>query len=224
MEQGITKIRIDGRWELEDFGVFSKQYTQCYSLLYSLSGVSEESELARRGFQFEYARYPWRGGYSVVNFYYSLYAQIPYDHRPEVKSIRYSSPGAIELSAILEVTATLGGIITITAISINKIHDLYNNIQRGIRERKLGRIEVEAKQLQLDREQAEYVTRAIKQIAEAMCLSDELMAALKQRTSGNKLVQLKVLLSLYRRMEPIAELVSRDMVNFRQNGNDEQLS
>ena len=77
MNEEKYKVYINGRWELEDFGVFSKQYTQCYSLLYSLAAPSQETELVRRGFQFEYSKYPWRGGFSVINFYFSLYAIIP---------------------------------------------------------------------------------------------------------------------------------------------------
>ena len=216
MEQGQEKIHIDGRWQLEDFGVFSKQYTQSYSLIYSLANNPFETELERRGFRFEYSKYPWRGGFSVINFYYSLYARIPESHRPEVKSIRYASPGAIELSTVVEVSAQLGAIITTIAFSLDKVHDLYNNIQKGIRERKLGRIEVAVKELQLDQAQNEWVTASIAELAKAMKVSDELLGTLDVRTDGNKLVQLKVLLSLYRRVEPIAELVDREMVKFEE--------
>lgn len=216
MERGKEKIHIDGRWQLEDFGVFSKQYTQSYSLIYSLTKNPIETEFEHRGFRFEYSKYPWRGGFSVINFYYSLYARIPEVHRPEVKSIQYASPGAIELATVVEVSAQLGAIITAIAITLGKVHELYNNIQKGIRERKLGRIEVAVKELQLDQAQNEWVSASIAELAQAMKVTDELLDTLNVRTDGNKLVQLKVLLSLYRRVEPIAELVDREMVKFEE--------
>lgn len=214
MKQGKARIDIDGRWQLEDFGVFSKQYTQSYSLIYSLTQNPNETKFESYRFRFEYSKYPWRGGFSVINFYYSLYARIPNNHKPEVSSIRYSSPGSIELSTAVEVSAQLGAIITVIAVSLNRVNNLYNNIQKGIRERKLGRIEVAAKELQLDQATNEWITSSIAEIVKAMRLSNELLETLELRTEGNKLVQLKVLLSLYRRLEPIAELVEREMLRF----------
>jgi len=44
-----------------------------------------------------YAKYPWRGGFSALNFYQSLYAKIPYEQRPQIEEIQYASPGHIKL-------------------------------------------------------------------------------------------------------------------------------
>lgn len=225
MTNETIKVSIDGRWELEDFGVFAKQFTQCYSLLYSLSARSQETEFARKGFQFEYSKYPWRGGFSVLNFYYRLYARMPREYRPEVKTIRYASPGAIELSVALEVAVKLGVIVTVVAFTIDRVNTVYNNIQRGIRERKLGRMNVAAEEMKFTKEQLEFLDWAITEISSSLQLSPEYLQVLQERTNGNKLVQLKVLLSLYRRIEPIAEQVRQEMVHFNldaeKRGNDD---
>ena len=62
-----------------------------------------------------------------------------------MKSIRYASPGAIELAAIVEVAVQLGVIVTAVALAFDRVNATYNKIQHGIRERKLGRIELAVK-------------------------------------------------------------------------------
>jgi hypothetical protein len=207
-----THIRIDGKWELEDFGVFSKHYTQCYALLYSLHQANVGSPIVQNFLDFEYSKFPWRGGYSVLHFYYALYHHIPFDDRPKVKRIAYSSPGGIDLEALLAVSLRIGNIVQLVGFGAFGLNELYSRITKGMNERKLGRLEIEAKEFQIGKEQLEFAIDSLEKLSKALGVSPEEMAVLERRTKGNKLVQLKVLMSLYRRVTPLAELALREML------------
>ena len=61
------KLHIDERWELTDLNMLTRVYIQVYGLLYSLDVAYKEEEI-----KYIYRKYPWRGGYSAVNFYQNL--------------------------------------------------------------------------------------------------------------------------------------------------------
>src|SRR4051794_32245808 len=89
------RIPIDGRWGLENLAEFPRTYSQVYSIIYSLESDRQETQADKRAIP--YTAYPWIGGYSALNFYYGLYYLIPAEDRPRVASLRYSSPGHIDL-------------------------------------------------------------------------------------------------------------------------------
>ena len=95
---GSHKIHIEGRWEIRDLYLFPHRYAEIYSFLYALA-AAEKTEASL--FAHAFKRYPWRGGYSAVNFYDELYGAIPREERPQIKSIEYASPGYIELGAVI---------------------------------------------------------------------------------------------------------------------------
>lgn len=207
MQVDIIEIDIDLKWSLDDFSFMTKMYIQCYSLLYSLSNIDlpdAEYNKFQEYIKGEYAKYPWRGGYSAVNFYRSIYNKIPFEHRPEIYSINYASPGKIKLKEVAVVAALLATITVSVTKSIDNIHDTYNKIQKGMSERKLARIDIELKELELRQSEMQFVNDSFDALANELDLSQELLQELDRKTAGNKLMQLKILLSLYRRIEPLA--------------------
>jgi hypothetical protein len=219
MELGETFLKLDNDWEMQELADLAKLYTQCYSLVYSLSGDRVEStdEQVVDWFHGVYAKLPWRGGYTAVNFYNSLYAKIPYEQRPQIVEIRYASPGHIKLKEAALVAALLAAIVTAVTTSFDQIHDSYNNIQTGMSERKLRRLEVELAELQLDQERLRFVRSAKQQLIDQMQIPQVMQEELIRRSSGNDLMQLKILMSFYRRVQPLAELELRDMLKVEPN-------
>src|SRR5260221_596329 len=65
-EVASHKIYMNGRWEIRDLYSFPHRYEEVYSFLYALAATSApQQDLFAELFH----RYPWRGGYSAVNFY-----------------------------------------------------------------------------------------------------------------------------------------------------------
>ncbi|MCK4621065.1 MAG: hypothetical protein KAT62_02495 [Desulfuromonadales bacterium] len=215
MELGVVDLDIQLDWAFDEFSHMSKMYIQCYSLIYSLSDIELPSAYEKYNdfFKAEYANYPWKGGYSVVNFYRSIFNKIPFEHRPEIVSINYNSPGKIKLKEIVEVAAALAAIVASVTISIDNIHDSYNKIQKGMSDRKLTKIELNIKELELKEKEMHFIEKSIEELTKAMDINEELKKALENKSGGNKLMQLKILMSLYRRIEPLAMMQDRGSLN-----------
>lgn len=209
METSNVEIDIDGKWSLEDLYVMSKTYIQCYSLVYSLSDIELprfEYEKFRDYFKSEYSLYPWRGGYSTVNFYKNIYNKMPFEHQPQIYSIKYSSPGTIILTEVATVAAIIAGIVLSVTKSLDMAHDTYNKIRKGISDRKLSKIEVDKKQLELLEKEIEFIQNSLDELIDIMDIPHLMVEEIDKRSGGNKLMQLKILLSFYRRVEPLALL------------------
>lgn len=100
------RIKIDGEWTLRDLYEFPRVYSQLYSFLYVLE-ISSPDDLYDERIDSAFRSHPWRGGFSAVNFYNQLGYLVPNRDRPEIKSIRYGSPGWLELTLAVAIAANI---------------------------------------------------------------------------------------------------------------------
>ena len=128
VEMGTYRLALDGEWGLLDLSGFGRQYVQSYSFFYALR-FEESDEIGRVANAF--AAFPWRGGWSAVDFYESLTATVPRRHRPRIVAIEYASPGYIELGLSLSAAWVVSAIVRHICESINRINSTYNAIQAG---------------------------------------------------------------------------------------------
>jgi len=214
MEVGDAYLRLDKQWDMEEFATLSKLYIQCYSLVYSLSGIKVDSNDERviDWFQGTYAKYPWRGGFSTINFYSALYSKIPHAERPLIREIQYASPGFIKLSEVLVVAGILAGIVAAVTTSIEDVYDAYNTIQKGMSERKLTKLEIEIKELKLDESRLEFVKKSKEILIKKMKIPESMQSELARRSSENDLMELKIIMSFLRRLEPLTRMQQEGML------------
>lgn len=210
MQKGNSYILLDERWKLEDFSILTKEYMQLYGFFYALRSV-ESNKFS----QLEFERMPWLGGGSVVGFFSIMGKLVPPKNKPEVKQIQYASPGFIELTLISDVAKDIGIIVSSICASIASIAGTYTLIYSQYQKRKLTQLKIkdlEAKQL---REEIVFVKNSIKQLHEGFSLTSSQVQSLHKISKGDELVQLKMLLALYRRAKPIAELQANNKANFK---------
>lgn len=212
MEIDDVILKLDKEWEMDEMATLSKLYIQCYSLVFSLSDfyVNEDDERVFDWFKGAYAKYPWRGGFSTINFYHALYAKIPYEQRPIIKEIRYASPGHITLKEAVLVAGMLAGIVAAITASVDNIHDTFNKIQHGMSQRKLTKLEVDIKELQLGQEQMKFINESKMLLIKELDIPDVMQSELSRRSEKNELMELKILMSFYRRLEPLANLQGQE--------------
>lgn len=203
-ESQIYQIHIDGQWSFLDFASFPRTYIQAYSLAYLLSENSQKAIWAFRAF-------PWRGGYSAVNFYNAIYRQLPAKHRPQVRRIQYASPGIIELSLLAAAALSLKTIVSHVLAAARDISTTYTQIYRELQERKLLRIKTESARRSLEKENIEFINWATKEMARFMGIRslNEL-----NRLTGSPLVSLKILLSFYRRVRDLGRFSERKGIEY----------
>ncbi|WP_110972152.1 hypothetical protein [Pseudomonas huaxiensis] len=211
MEPDRVKLLLDKEWTLEDLAVVSKNYNQLYAFAYSL--LPHLSAYRQQQVMTAYANLPWRGGYSTVNFFHHVFRHIPFDHQPQVTRITYASPGFIELAAILAVCVTVSKIVTTVANSIKTANDTYTYIRKSMQERKLSQIRADLEEAELQVRTFEFCEKSSNDMMRIMGLSPEEAAILDQRSKGNRLMKLKLLMSVYRRVQPLAEKQAQGKLN-----------
>ena len=212
MDVENIKLYIDGRWELTDLNVLTRVYIQVYGLLYSLDVADDYIE---EEIQYIYGKYPWRGGYSAVNFYQNLFSKMPREYRPKIKSIQYASPGFIELSQLVEVAKDISLIVGYVSAALLAGNKTYSTIQKGIRERKLSKIDLRSEELKLLEKERDFIHKSVNDIAQIMGVRKETLAKLYFRAENNELAVLKILSSLYRRARDLAKLQNTQKLNLK---------
>ncbi len=202
-EAKSTQIELDGRWGLEELSDTTKDYIQLYGFAYSL--ISDLPVARQEEIDYIYGKFLWRGGYSTVNFFNQLFHKIPPKLRPEVQRIKYSSPGFIELTELLMVAGTVALIVTAVCRSIKSVHELYRSIQKASVEHELSKINLAKENIDLTQKQISFCEKSSKRLVEAFGFTKEQEQLINQKVQGNPVMKLKILLSVYRRVKPLAE-------------------
>src|SRR5208282_2935936 len=115
-----------------------------------------------------FSSYPWQGGYSAVNFYRLVYGQVPPDFRPDVKSVRYASPGWLDVQLLLEAAIEVGKAVGVVATAMLIVAKAYNEIYRGLQERKLLGIATDRRRLRLSRDEIAFVEKSSQKLSKLM--------------------------------------------------------
>lgn len=197
---GSISIEIDERWTLEDLYVFSRTYEQVYFMTYSLYDDLPDSAIDRvtRAYQ----AFPWKGGYSAVNFYNQLKYAVPPAKRPKVAAIQYASPGFIELLLLVGVAGALSRVVRSVASTIREANAAYNEVMSDLQKRKLLRLDVRKKEIDLEKDELALIELYADRMASLLGFPGH--AAITGRT-GHPYITLKILLSYYRRVRKLAE-------------------
>lgn len=208
---GKTRFSLDGDWSLFDFSGFGREFEQVYALIHALqqpqSAANVADERVRRAFE----AFPWRGGWSAVNFYESLRHSMPKRHRPRIVAIRYASPGYIELLVVLGVARAVSALVRHLSQTARHVASTYHEIHRGMEERRLLRLDVRREELRLEGDEEKFAAEAAARMAHAMGFS--YLAQLNEVTP-NDLATLKVMMSLYRRLRGLAKRHSDGRMTF----------
>jgi hypothetical protein len=211
LRAGKYTIQLDGIWSLEDLYVFLRTYEQVYFAAYSLMPELTEDEL--ESVIYAYNAFPWQGGYSAVNFYNQLKYAAPQVVAPKLVSISYASPGWMELTLLVSVALNIQKVIKSVCESLNECNETYTNIIKGMKDRKLMRLETRRanERIILTAPNQKYVEESSRDMANVLQIED--LERIDSRT-GHPYRSLKIFLSLYRRIRVLAGYHEDGQVNF----------
>lgn len=201
---GVARINIQGDWDLEMISEVTHAYVQVYSAgcfmldPRPIAPQENESETGRYS-------YPWRGGFSAVNFFRSVYAQLPPRYRPEVLEITYASPGYIEL---LGYSLAISLVVRTVTVNATRILAVYKDVQDQIVKRELNKLDAQQR-----RAQARFVEAAYNRLAEAIELPNQATGKLRDATQQDAWARLKIALALSRRIEKVAQFEQAQIVS-----------
>lgn len=216
---GVQRIEVEADWSLRQLLTFCSTYEQLYSVLYPLQPNLHDS-LRGEGVDrltYLYRAFPWRGGYSAVNFYDSQRYLIPAEARPSIRRIRIESPGFIDLGVAIGTAFAMHRVVTAFSQSAGLLAGLYHDIYKQMQERKLMRINVKREEFALAKDQMEYAASAQKALGEAMNLPE---AVLIQALADNPLAALKITLSIFRRARTLSKAERRGQIELKPPAED----
>ena len=203
----LYRLELDGEWGLLEFSGFGRQYVQSYALYHLLIAAERGDETSWHELRWALNAFPWRGGWSSVDFFDALVRIVPRTHLPRIRRIRYSSPGFIEITVGLILGAhALKAVIG----TYDKLHDAYRKTQKAAKENKLLGIDVRRAELSLRQE--ELAAELAEELRDGLGMRQ--FEALLRSTDVKPLAELKIFLALCRRIRPLSNLQNDDSIRF----------
>jgi hypothetical protein len=129
---GRFKIKIERRWDIADLQEFSDSLVQTYGFLYQLEGWGGVP-LSRSKFVFP-DDWPFQWGHF-------FYREVPPKQRIKIKSFHYSSPGVIEIVAILSLLGLAARVVRAWARTGDAVLALLEKVKKFLSQRSRSRQE-----------------------------------------------------------------------------------
>ncbi len=203
-------LKVGGDWFFEDFARLPVYYIQLYSFFYSLVNIDKPS--VRSNAHEIYRRYPWRGGYSSVNFFRELKGVIPSLHEPEVVAINYASPGVIKLALLSDVAERLRDALIYAAKNEYELDHLSKDFRRVQRDQKWADVDGTIIKLRLSKDSRKFLRRTLTRACVLLGIPEYRDLILKM--AGNDLRAVKIMLAYYRRTKKLSGFKDRQLVHF----------
>ena len=199
--QKYFEVGIDGEWDVPDFGAFSERMKECYSFLYAIDALSSPGiNLTRRKrFMDAFENYPWRGGGSPLNFYNDLYDRVPANDRLGVETIRYASPGHIEIRGSAAIFDDLSSILRTFTQNYGLAGQRYRELRQYLHSQKLLSSSKDTVRGTSDQQAA--IVRYLDDLGPA--IGFENMEQVLAYSQGNWVLCAKIVLSFFRRLNKL---------------------
>jgi hypothetical protein len=124
---GTLTILMDGRWDIEDLSSFADGLEEVYG--YFCSVLIEDKELRRRVNDLVQREF-WSGVFERSRVGERVYGMLPDAAGLKVKSIRYASPGAVELLGVLGVLLLMAKVVKSWTEAGSGLLDLYQKAEK----------------------------------------------------------------------------------------------
>jgi hypothetical protein len=206
---GRYRNDLTEEWTLEDLYVFPRAFEQIYFFLASLD--QELSDVDRDKFEFAYKGFPWQGGYSAVSFFNQLKFATKRRSRPAIIAIQKASPGYFDLGVWISTALSVAWLVKKIASTIDTANTTYNNVYKGMQERKLLKLRVQRETLKFNEEEIEFINDSCQKMAKLLGFSSPV--ALNKLT-GNPYLTVKILLSAFRRARTLADYENKGKAHF----------
>lgn len=212
-------IGLDGGWSLQELYEYSHAFSDAYALVLYLACLQDgriepEKRQDIDGEEALLGSLPWRGGYSSLSFYQRIKRRLPSEDRPQIRQIQYHSPGVLELALYVPTALAISVMIKTIINNFDRILDLVRKLYETLHDLKLMKIDASRKELELKREQIEFLKYAIQNLDSALEIPH---AAQIDELAPNDLAGLKLRLSLFRKVKTLAEFQKRGKANLLEN-------
>ena len=199
---GGFRIELTHEWSLHELYEYSHVFNQVYSLVDYLErlrrGQTQPDSWEIDGDILLLGSFPWKGGYSAVNFYNRLRSRVPKSATPRILRIEYHSPGFLELALCVPSALAISAMVAAFLKNGSQLISLVRNWYKTLNEMELMRIEAKRKRLELAKEQIDFLRNSCRDLETLLRIPN---AKLIDDLAPNDLAKLKLELSIYRRVK-----------------------
>jgi hypothetical protein len=211
-DHGRYRIELNGEWTFEDLYLFPRAYEQVYFFFSSLD--RDLTEVDRERIVHAYKAFPWRGGYSAINFFNQLTYATRRQARPTIIAIKKASPGFFDLGVWLATATALAVTVKQIASAIDAANTAYHNVYKGLQDRRLLRLRENHDKLEFDREQLAYISEANQEMSHLLGFAS---ATELNKLTGDPYLTTKILLSVYRRVRTLCDYENKGKAHLTEN-------
>jgi hypothetical protein len=197
-QKGDYRILLNKDWTLEDLSKVPHVYSEVYAFLYSLFEIDKRGNKLVHG---AFRSYPWRGGYSVLNFYNRLKSYLPESKPPQIVSIQYASPGWIELELMEHIAVSIKNVVTAYEASHEEVESFYQSTHRTLSDRNLLRGSSYYEKPSPTVDDLKFIDEATRHLSRLLRLEN--FSSINNVTN-DPLITLKILLSFFRRLSTLS--------------------
>ncbi|WP_150526500.1 hypothetical protein [Roseibium sediminis] len=209
-KKGILSIHMDGRWDIEDMLDLADALKDTYAYFYSVqnAGNPENEHLERL-----LADHFWQGNMPLWKLESRLYDSIPSADALKIRTIKYASPGFMDIAGILGVLLLLAKVANAWLDVGSKLVDTYQKIEEFFSRRR---------HLQKAQKNFELNSEAVQDIDTARELMFELGDALGYNSEdcekilnmlNNPIAGLKFMVALAKETRKISELSQKGLLS-----------
>lgn len=208
----LETLFIDGNWEMEDFGSFSRKYRDLYAFEESINKLNSANtpgaEKDKIGEAFK--GHTLQGGGSYVGLFSELLNNLPKAERYDLKRVEYASPGRIELQGKGDVFDALEERIKNMVSNSQVLHDAYCRLRQFMSKTKLLDISTPVTTVsQTTKDRVEIDTKAL-----FSALGLDLYDTIFRLTGGNAVSTAKISMAIYRRIKQAASYFSQGRIAY----------
>lgn len=200
---GVIRIVVDGDWDMENLRELSEGMSESYGLFFPL--VAQE-ENTRETLQDILRKQFWSGDMNTRHFGRYLYQRVPREESLKLKSFRYASLGAMEISGVLVVLLLLSRVARAWIATAGELISLWERVEKYFEKRK--HLRKPEKEIELDTEMSSHSDEARKLVFELgeKLGFDALSCEKTIEVLGNPISALKYLVAVGNEGRKLAEL------------------
>lgn len=208
-------LGIDNELYTDDLSIIPNVFQQLYSFHYALDNLSMESVKDKVVSLMS----SWTGGISAVNIFTGIKSIIPTIHRPQVTSIKYNSPGHIELNLLPHISKSIEIVMQRVLLErrFNRIESFYNGTYKYLKENNLSSFDEKGINLNnlITPDVKDKLLRRVNIFTELLGWSDYQYRF--HSLNAHPLQQLRTILAYYRRLRTLREYVVQDNLSIGQS-------
>lgn len=208
---GEQRIKIDGEWEMLDFGKFYQKFSDLYIYERAIEYVNKGENAQKIDEVYRaFSQKPFKGGSSYLNFFDDLLDVIPRQERPVLEGIEYHSPGWVELRGKNEILASVQDSVNAFLQHSEMIQKAHDDLRSYMTKEKMLAVVGGARNF--DGDQLARLALLSRKFFEVLPVSgkDELTIL----TQGRPVVLAKVGLALFRRLKATAMFFAQGRLSY----------